>query len=156
MTIKELRQTKNITQDQAAKLIGVSRKTYIGYEKDELLLSGFKRESIYNAINNYGYIDETHGILSIDDIKKICEGIFKRYNVEYAYLFGSYAKHCATERSDVDLLVVGNISGLQYFEFLEMLREGLKKNIDVLDRAQLLKNDVLLNNILKDGIKIYG
>ena len=41
MTLKALRKSKRITQAQAAALINVSRKTYIGYEKDESKLSDF-------------------------------------------------------------------------------------------------------------------
>ena len=82
--------------------------------------------------------------------------MFKDFDVKYCILFGSYAKNKAKPTSDVDLLIEGNIDGLKYFEFLELLRERLKKNVDVLDKAQLLKNEVLLNDILKDGIKIYG
>ena len=156
MTLRELRVSKKITQEQAAKLINVSRKTYIGYENNEAKLSEFKKAAVYSALNSFGFIDETHGVLSIEDIKHICGEVFKQYDVKYAYLFGSYAKSKARPTSDVDLLVEGNIDGLKYFEFLELLREGLKKNIDVLDKSQLLKNEVLLNDILKDGIKIYG
>ena len=156
MTIRELRESKRITQEKAAELINVSRKTYIGYENNEGKLSDFKRNSIFAALNNYGFIDETHGVLSLEYIKQVCSEVFKQYDVKYAYLFGSYAKNKAKPTSDVDLLVEGNIDGLKYFEFLELLREGLKKNIDVLDKAQLLKNEVLLDDILKEGIKIYG
>ena len=36
------------------------------------------------------------------------------------------------------------------------LREGLKKKVDVLDQKQIVNNFELVNEILKDGIKIYG
>ena len=72
------------------------------------------------------------------------------------YLFGSYAKGRATERSDVDLLVFTETTGLRFFELVEVLRESLKKKVDVLDQSQLKGNDVLVSEILKDGIKIYG
>lgn len=156
MTLKEFRKSKRISQDQIAKLIGVSRRTYINYENNESKLNEFKRNSIYEAIKNSDLIDETHGVLSIDAIKKICNEVFSKYDIKYAYLFGSYAKNKATAMSDVDLLVEGNVEGLKYFEFLEVLRESLNKKVDVLDTAQLLKNNILLNDILKDGIKIYG
>ena len=35
-------------------------------------------------------------------------------------------------------------------------RRTFHKKVDVLDHKQLLKNDALLNEVLKDGVKIYG
>ncbi len=157
MTLKELRNSKKITQDQAAKLIGVSRKTYIGYENDESKLSDFKRNSIYDVINKYGYIDEEHGVLTIDQIKDICAKVFQEYEVSFAYLFGSYARGEANSKSDVDLIVeVPSDYGIKFFGLIESLRESLCKKVDVLDTAQLKNNYTLLKNILKEGIKIYG
>ena len=71
-------------------------------------------------------------------------------------MFGSYAKNKATATSDVDLLVAIPIDGLKFFDLIETLRERLHKKVDLLDFAQLKNNEVLLNEILKDGIKIYG
>ena len=45
---------------------------------------------------------------------------------------------------------------MKFFELIELLRERLKKKIDLLDIAQLNNNPVLMQEILKDGIKIYG
>ena len=76
--------------------------------------------------------------------------------MEYCYLFGSYAKGKETEKSDVDLLISLPINGLQFYEVLELLREKLKKRVDLLDVAQLTQNPALIQEILKDGVKIYG
>ena len=94
--------------------------------------------------------------MTIDQIRKICGEIFKDYSVEYCYLFGSYAKGKATEKSDVDLLVAMPVDGMKFFELIEVLREQLKKKIDLLDIAQLENNPTLVQEILRDGIKIYG
>ena len=67
-----------------------------------------------------------------------------------------YAKGTATETSDVDLLVSGDISGLRFYELVERLRQVLHKRVDVLDLKQILNNEALANEILKEGIKIYG
>lgn len=60
------------------------------------------------------------------------------------------------EESDVDLLISTPVSSLRYYEMVEALREGLKKKVDVLNVEQLKDNLALTNEILKDGIKIYG
>ena len=86
----------------------------------------------------------------------ICAKIFESYDVEYCYLFGSYAKGTPTESSDVDLLISGSTTGLKFYELVENLREGLGKKIDLLNEEQLKNNPSLTSEILKDGIKIYG
>ena len=45
---------------------------------------------------------------------------------------------------------------MKFYELVETLRENLKKKVDLLDTKQLNNNPALLNEILKDGIKIYG
>ena len=107
-------------------------------------------------LEKYNYIDEENGILTLQKIIEITKSILKDYNVEYCYLFGSYAKNKAKESSDIDLLIKTSISGLKYYEMTEKLREELKKKVDVLKFNQVTNNPDLLNEILKDGIKIYG
>ena len=156
MELKKLRKEKGITQDKAARLLGVSRRTYIKYEQDEEKLPEIKLKFIYQILEQYGFIDEEHGILTVEKIKEICFPVFEEYNVEYAYLFGSYSKGKATDKSDVDILVSVKTDGLKYYELIETLRENLKKKVDLLDIAQLNNNPALVQEILKDGIKIYG
>jgi predicted nucleotidyltransferase len=81
--------------------------------------------------------------------------VLENYDVEYCYLFGSYARGTATELSDVDLIVSTSITGLKFYSLVERLRVNLNKKVDVLDINQLVNNKDLLNEILKDGIKIY-
>ena len=82
--------------------------------------------------------------------------MFSEYNIIYCYLFGSYAKGTADEKSDVDLLISGTVSGLRFYELAEKLREKLHKRVDLLDVNQLMGNINLLNEVLSDGLKIYG
>ncbi|MBR5473795.1 MAG: nucleotidyltransferase domain-containing protein, partial [Lachnospiraceae bacterium] len=58
--------------------------------------------------------------------------------------------------SDVDLLISSNIKGLKFYGLVEELRTTLQKRVDVLDTKQLKGNLELTEEILKDGIKIYG
>lgn len=76
--------------------------------------------------------------------------------MNFCYLFGSYAKGKATPKSDVDLLVSANVKGLRFYGLIEEIRTALHKNVDVLDINQLKNNIELTEEILKDGIKIYG
>ena len=156
MTLKELRIEKGLTQAACAKAIGIPMRTYVRYESDEGRKDTIKYRYIFETLQKYGVIDEDHGLLTVEKIREICTPLFERYNVRYAYLFGSYAKGKATEKSDVDLLISMPLNGLRFYEFVEVLRESLKKKVDLLDDTQLENNTVLVKEILQDGIKIYG
>lgn len=156
MNLKDIRLRSNLTQEEAAQLLGVTRRTYVNYEAGKIDESSLKYKYVVETLQKATLIDENHGILTIDQIRKICGEIFKDYSVEYCYLFGSYVKGKATEKSDVDLLVAMPVDGMKFFELIEVLREELKKKIDLLDIAQLENNPALVQEILRDGIKIYG
>ena len=156
MSLKDIRLRSNLTQEEAAQLLGVTRRTYVNYEAGKIDESSLKYKYVVETLQKATLIDENHGILTIDQIRKICGEIFKDYSVEYCYLFGSYAKGKATEKSDVDLLVAMPVDGMKFFELIEVLREQLKKKIDLLDIAQLENNPALVQKILRDGINIYG
>ena len=156
MTLKQLRLDKGLSQKACAAYLQIPRRTYCRYEADEGNVNPIKYRYIVNRLHEYGLIDEQHGLLTLDQIKDTCARVFATYPVEYCYLFGSYAKGSATECSDVDLLVAMPVDGLKFFELIETLREQLNKKIDLLDLAQLNANPTLVQEILKDGIKIYG
>ena len=156
MSLKDIRLQGNLTQEEAAQLLGVTRRTYVNYEAGKIDEASLKYKYVVETLQKASLLDESHGILTIDQIRKICSEIFKNYSVDYCYLFGSYAKGKATETSDVDLLVAMPVDGMKFFELIELLREQLKKKIDLLDIAQLDNNSALVQEILKDGIKIYG
>ena len=155
MNLKEIRLQNNLTQDEAAKILGVTSRTYINYESGKINEDSLKYKFIVDTLKKTNQIDEEHGILTVEQIKTICNDIFKDYQIEYCYLFGSYAKNKATEKSDIDLLIKIPIDGMKYFELLELLREKLIKRIDLLTSTQLNNNDSLIDEILKYGIRIY-
>jgi predicted nucleotidyltransferase len=82
--------------------------------------------------------------------------VLDEYSVKYCILFGSYAKGSANEKSDVDLVISTEVTGLRFFGIAERLRRELHKKVDLLDLRQLNNNAELLDEILKDGVKIYG
>ena len=130
MTLKELRKEKGLTQAACAKVVGVPVRTYVRYETDEGRTGTLKYRYMLETLQKYGVIDEEHGLLTVDKIKLVCAPLFEQYGVKYAYLFGSYAKGKATERSDVDLLISMPLNGLRFYELVEVLRESLKKKVD--------------------------
>lgn len=156
MTLKDLRLSKGLTQKQAAALCSVSLRSYVTFENTETKADTIKYKYMISVLEEYGVIDETHGILTVEEISEKLKSVFSEYKVTYCYLFGSYSKGTATETSDVDLLIAAEVTGMKFFGLVEKVREALHKKVDVLDFAQLNDNPDLLNEILKDGIKIYG
>lgn len=156
MTLKELRIDKNLTQQQVADFVGISLRSYKSYENDSDKINSLKYNYIFDKLSEINVIDEEHGILSNEDIINKCRDIFSNYDVDFCYLFGSYAKSTATETSDVDLLISSKVRGIKFYGMVEELREKLHKRIDALDSKQLANNLKLVEEILKDGIKIYG
>ena len=156
MAIKQMRESKGLTQNKCAEYLQIPLRTYKRYESDEDKIDHIKYKYILDRLNEYGFVDEEHGVLTIEQIKEICSKIFPSYLVEYCYLFGSYSKGKEKETSDVDLLVSMPINGLKFFELVELLREKLKKKVDLIDVSQLDNNPLLVKEILRDGIKIFG
>lgn len=156
MTLKELRIEKELTQAQAAALTRISLRSYKDYENDASKANTVKYQYLLDELEKVGFIDEDHGLLKIDQIKKTVGVIFLGRDVKYCYLFGSYAKGTANEKSDVDLLVATSITGMAFYGLAEQLRQSLGKRVDLLNTDQLTNNPHLIDEILKDGIKIYG
>ena len=154
--LKTCRLEKKLTQAEASKRLGVSLRSYISYENDETKQGSTKYRFLLQEIKKIDPLDEEHGILEIKDIRDICSKVFSEYSVDFCYLFGSYAKGNATGTSDVDLLIATNITGLRYYELTERLREALHKKVDLIEVKQLLNNEVLLKEVMKEGIRIYG
>lgn len=116
--LKNLRIEKELTQQQAAKLLGISLRSYITYENDDTKTGTIKYNYIIEKLKEINPIDEEHGIVTVEYIKNKCKPILEKYNAEYCYLFGSYAKGKATEKSDIDLLICVDIMGIKFLDWL--------------------------------------
>ena len=155
-TLKEIRIEKKMTQRQVSELVGISLRSYKTYENDINKTGTLKYNYILDKLKQINPVDENHGLLDVDDIKRKCAQVFEKYDINFCYLFGSYAKHKAVPTSDVDLLISANIKGLKYYGLVEEIRNALHKKVDVLDMNQLKDNLELTKEILKEGVKIYG
>ncbi len=156
MTLRELRKQHNLTQAECAAYLGIPLRTYQNYEIDEKKRATIKYDYMLQKLQQFGQVDEEHGVLSLQKITEVCGEVLSAYDVAYCYLFGSYAKGKASALSDVDLLISTSVSGMRFYDMVEALREGLKKKVDLLKLEQLQGNVELVNEILKDGIKVYG
>lgn len=156
MNLKELRQSKQLTQAEASRLVEMPLRTYKNYENDQKKVSSIKYLYLMEKLSKYNVIDETHGILTLKQIKEKVEIVFSQYDIKFCYLFGSYARGNPTPTSDIDLFISSDITGIKLFGLAERLREELHKRVDLLHIDQIENNRDLLEEILLGGIRIYG
>lgn len=123
------------------------------YENDEKKQGSLKYKYILEKLSKINPIDEEHGIIDIEYITEKCGNVFQKYDVNFCYLFGSYAKSKAKPTSDVDLLISANVKGLKFYGLVEEIREALHKKVDVLEINQLKDNLELTQEEL--AIKIH-
>lgn len=159
MTLKELRSEYKLSQLEAAKILGIPERTYRRYEADEDYGSCIKRRMFIEMLNKHCEITEEKGLLNVEQIKETVTRLFEneyKGQIDFCYLFGSYAKGSANERSDVDLYVSSSLTGLRFVGLIERLRQTLHKKVDLIRSSELNNNIELVNEIMKDGVKIYG
>ena len=159
MRLRELRENYNISQLQAATIVGMPLRSYVRYESDDSYGDDLKRQSIIAKLRSECEITESKGLLSIEIIKeKVTELFDNEYNgqIDFCYLFGSYAKGYAKDSSDVDLYISTSLDGFKFVGLIEKLRQTLHKKVDLIKMNNEHPNTDLLKEIMKDGIKIYG
>lgn len=91
------------------------------------------------------------------EIVKIIEVLGKNPAVEYAVLFGSFAKGSAVSESDVDLLVKVDeeLHGLAFFGLLEDLVTATGRQFDLIEEGEVPLGSVVEKEIRETGVKIY-
>ena len=62
MKLKNIRWAKGLTQEEAASLLGITRRTYAKYENDESRWHDLKYKFMCQVLEQYGYVDEEHGL----------------------------------------------------------------------------------------------
>jgi hypothetical protein len=154
--LKEKRKKLGLTQIQAAKACGVSRRTYQTYEETDNLNATY--DELIRKLDEMRILDGSNYISNVKYIKHVCTILFKeKYpEVQCAYLFGSYARGEATGKSDIDILVVCQPMGMKFYGIAAELEEQLHKQIDLHTHRQLANNEEFLEKLLIEGIKIYG
>ena len=158
MNLIDVRKKYKLSQAEAANCVDIPVRTYIRYEKNNEYGSSLKRMTMIDILTKKYEITEENGILSINVIKELLTSLFNseyKDQIEFCYLFGSYAKGYAKENSDVDLCVSTSLAGLDFVGLSESIKNTLHKKIDLIRFDTLKDNLDLINEIMKDGIKIY-
>ncbi|MCM1578307.1 MAG: nucleotidyltransferase domain-containing protein [Ruminococcus sp.] len=92
---------------------------------------------------------------TIEEIKQTLTPIFSEYNVKKAVLFGSYAKNCADEKSDIDICVDSGLRGLDFFGLLEDVCTSVTCPVDMFDVIEINTGSKMEQEIQKTGVVIF-
>ncbi len=149
--IKKKRKELGLTQEQAAKACGVSRRTLQTYEETNV-----KNSTYYRLLIKLDEMNDLNSILGLKSIKSAAKKVFLKHpGVKCAYLYGSYARGEATVESDVDILVVCHAMGLEFYGMYGELKDILHKEIDLQTHRQIVDSESMIEDILVEAIKIY-
>ena len=154
MTLKQTRESYSLSQIDAANVLGIPVRTLRRYETDEKYGNPLVRSVLINLLNERCEITEEKGILTLEDIKSTLVPILRSKGISFCYLFGSYAKGSAKGNSDVDLLIDTDITGLDFFNLVEEIRNKLHKKIDLVRLKDLQNGNPIILEILKEGIRL--
>lgn len=155
MDLKAVRKAKGLTQAEAAEVAGVSFESYKNHELGRSKMDSPLGKIIFDRISSYYRYDFDHGILPENLLRQKLAEAFADKEIDFAYLFGSYAKGTMNEQSDVDILVSGSITGLDFFSLGGELERALRKRVDVLRLCDVIKNEDLLMEVMATGVRIY-
>ncbi len=93
-------------------------------------------------------------MLSIPIIRERITPVCQRYPIQKAYLFGSYARGNATEKSDIDLRIEGDIkSFFMLGGIYSELEDALGTKLDLL--SKIPDSEAFRANLQKDEVLLY-
>ena len=105
-------------------------------------------------------------MLTIEEIKSRIEPIARQYRLNAVYLFGSYARNEATEKSDIDLLIDRNDSSVRnLFDMSNLytdIQDALDVEIDIVTTQTLeqestkRRSPMLVENVYSERIQIFS
>ena len=138
-------------------VLGVSLRSYKSYENEKEKEKTDKYKYLLMRLESHVAIDERHGILTTEEIRRGVRRILAEYEdeVSYAILFGSYAKEKARRDSDVNILISTRVTGLRLADMKARLEDVLRKRVSLLERKALLSPDSPLDEILMHGVRVY-
>jgi len=154
MTLKALRKQKGLTQEEAADLVGLSRRGYQNLEAGKYKKRGSTYEYAYSRLASYAKKKESKRPLTRSFLAKAVKDAAEEAGVPYAYLYGDYAE-TPTRSSPVLLLVGGDLGELDALALAERVSSLTGKETHVLPYAEAIHDPNRLEGILTEGIKIY-
>jgi len=113
--------------------VSMIRKELMRLEEDGIFLSRKKGNSIYYLLNkSYPLFDELKSIVSKTiGVQGLLKEILSRMKgIEFAFIYGSFAKHEETAKSDIDLFIVGKLDEARLLREINKLEGKLKREIN--------------------------
>ena len=98
------------------------------------------------------------GVYEIDELRALLTPAFDAYPVQRGYVFGSYSRGEATEKSDIDIFIEP-FDGFKSYQVCGILSRAMKlsgKGVDCYSSLDFDKNAPIYKTILKDRVLIYG
>ncbi len=104
-------------------------------------------------------------IYTLEELQAIIIPIAKKYDLPAVYIFGSYARGDATEKSDIDILV--DTTGTKVKSLFSLgalycdLEDALGKSIDLItlsslyQKEQMPSDQLFRETVLKEKVDIY-
>ena len=93
-------------------------------------------------------------ILTKSFIEETLSEIANKYNVKQIELVGSYRRNTATEKSDVDFLILDEKAprGMKYLEMIADLEDALGKEVGLMHLASMTRSTdkPIIESMLKD------
>jgi predicted nucleotidyltransferase len=124
--LRELERVLNIP-------VSMIRKELNRLEEDGIFLSREKGNAIYYLLNkSYPLFDELKSIVSKTiGVQGLLKEILNRMKgIEFAFVYGSFAKHEETAKSDIDLFIVGKLDEARLLREINKLEGKLKREIN--------------------------
>ncbi|MBN1982076.1 MAG: nucleotidyltransferase domain-containing protein [Chitinivibrionales bacterium] len=124
-----------------------------------ILISELRANARYFKVNkDYPLYEELKSIVfkTVGVLGSIREVMQKLGNVEYCYIYGSYAKGKETSLSDIDLVVIGDVDEDKFIKGLDKLEQLLKREVNyklytmIEFRRAKKKREPFLMEILQD------
>ena len=97
-------------------------------------------------------------VYTIDDLKALLTPAFEAYPVLRGYIFGSYSRGEADEKSDIDIFVEPS-EGFRSYDVCGILSRAMNlsgKGVDCYSSMDFDESSQTYKTIIKDRVLIYG
>lgn len=93
-------------------------------------------------------------IYTHQELKRMITPLLRKYRAANALLFGSYARNEATEKSDIDLVIIGgqHFRLIDVFAIAEELHECSGKQVDVYELGELNEGSPIRDSVMAEGV----
>lgn len=158
--LKTIRENLMLTQSEFSDLLNIPVKSIRNWEQNVRTPSDYMIDLIINSAicitqDHKITTENNNQVLSYIYIKEKIKEVANKYPIEKIYLYGSYAKGLATTGSDIDLFMISDIDGIDYFGVIEDFRGALNKKVDLLSNKTIKSKSKIEEEIFRTGVLIY-